>query len=148
MSVVPLSTAAVGAALLGGALIGAAASILLVINGRIAGISGILAGIFSRSREEITWRALFLGGLLTGGALFAVLRPDVLAADVHPAATTTALAGLLVGWGTRLSGGCTSGHGVCGISRLSGRSIIATGTFIVSGMLTVALVGHLWGAVR
>src|SRR5215471_290997 len=148
MTIVVPPASAVGVALLGGALIGAAASLLLAVNGRIAGISGILAGLFSQRREEVTWRALFLGGLLAGGAIFVVLRPESLVADVRPGIATTALAGLLVGWGTRVSGGCTSGHGVCGISRLSLRSIVATGTFMLVGMLAVAFVRHLVGAAR
>jgi uncharacterized membrane protein YedE/YeeE len=138
------SLSSLSAALGGGALIGASASVLLAVNGRIAGISGIVGGLFSRDRDEVFWRALFVAGLLTGGFLFSALAPDVLAAPSGCSLGTTIIAGLLVGVGTRLSGGCTSGHGVCGVSRLSKRSIAATLTFIAAGMLTVGLVRH-WG---
>jgi uncharacterized protein len=129
-------------ALLGGALIGAAASLLLMFNGRIAGVSGILGGLFERERREWAWRALFIAGLLAGGLFFAWFHPDALRVDRTTSHVTTIAAGLLVGAGTRLAGGCTSGHGVCGISRLSTRSMAATGTFLVVGMLTVFLVRH------
>jgi uncharacterized membrane protein YedE/YeeE len=131
-------------ALGGGALIGASASVLLAVNGRIAGISGIVGGLFSRDRDEVFWRVLFVAGLLTGGFLFAALAPDVLSPLRGSSLGTTIIAGVLVGVGTQLSGGCTSGHGVCGVSRLSKRSIAATLTFIAAGMLTVGLVRH-WG---
>lgn len=140
------SNSSVVAALAGGALIGAAASLLLRVNGRIAGVSGILSGLFSREREEIGWRVLFVAGLLAGGALFVVLQPAALAVELPPSTGVTLAGGLLVGVGTRLSGGCTSGHGVCGISRLSVRSIAATLTFLAAGMLTVFLVRHGAGA--
>jgi uncharacterized protein len=140
------STGSVVAALAGGALIGAAASLLLRLNGRVAGVSGILSGLFSRDREEVAWRVLFVAGLLVGGVLFAVFQPAALAIDVPPSARVTIAGGILVGVGTRLSGGCTSGHGVCGISRLSLRSIAATLTFLAAGMLTVFLVRHGGGA--
>jgi uncharacterized membrane protein YedE/YeeE len=140
------STGSVVAALAGGALIGAAASLLLRLNGRVAGVSGILSGLFSRDREEVAWRVLFIAGLLVGGALFAIVQPAALAIEVPPSAGVTIAGGILVGVGTRLSGGCTSGHGVCGISRLSLRSISATLTFLAAGMLTVFLVRHGGGA--
>jgi uncharacterized membrane protein YedE/YeeE len=140
------SNSSVLAALAGGVLIGAAASLLLRVNGRVAGISGILSGLFSRERDEIGWRVLFVAGLLVGGALFAVLHPAALAVELPPSTGVTLAGGLLVGVGTRLSGGCTSGHGVCGISRLSVRSIAATLTFLAAGMLTVFLVRHGGGA--
>jgi uncharacterized membrane protein YedE/YeeE len=141
-----LSASSVVAALVGGALIGGAASLLLRLNGRVAGVSGILSGLFSREREEVTWRVLFIAGLLAGGALFAFVHPAALAVDLPPSAPVTIAGGLLVGVGTRLSGGCTSGHGVCGISRLSLRSIAATLTFLATGMLTVFLSRHAGGA--
>jgi uncharacterized membrane protein YedE/YeeE len=140
------SNSSVVAALAGGALIGAAASLLLRANGRVAGISGILSGLFSRRRDEIGWRVLFVAGLLVGGAVFVVLQPAALAVEFPPSTGVTLAGGLLVGIGTRLSGGCTSGHGVCGISRLSVRSIAATCTFLAVGMLTVFLVRHGGGA--
>ena len=129
-------------ALAGGALIGVAASMLLMLNGRIAGISGILCDVFSRQRSAVSWRALFLAGLLVGGACFAWFDPQALANEVPLPIAATILAGLLVGVGTRVGGGCTSGHGVCGVSRLSLRSIAATCTFVFAGMLTVFVVRH------
>jgi uncharacterized membrane protein YedE/YeeE len=131
--------------LVGGALIGAAASALLSLNGRIAGVSGIVAGLFSRDRGEALWRALFVAGLVSGGLLALVVDPRALHADVRPSLLITALAGLLVGVGTRISGGCTSGHGVCGLSRLSKRSLVATLTFLAAGAVTVGLTRHFGG---
>jgi uncharacterized membrane protein YedE/YeeE len=142
MSLAVLPISEIGAALAGGALIGAAASLLLTLNGRIAGVSGIVGGLFSRDRDEVRWRVLFVAGLLAGGALFGLVKPEALAVDVHPSTATTVVAGLLVGFGTTMASGCTSGHGVCGISRLSNLSIIATATFMATGMLTVFLVHH------
>ena len=140
------SNSSVVAALAGGALIGAAASLLLRVNGRVAGISGILSGLFVREREEVRWHVLFVAGLLVGGVLLVVLQPAALAVELAPSTRVTLAGGLLVGVGTRLSGGCTSGHGVCGNSRLSVRSIAATLTFLAVGMLTVFLVRHVGGA--
>jgi uncharacterized membrane protein YedE/YeeE len=122
-------------ALLGGALIGTAASALWLGAGRIAGISGIVAGLFTSRGEDRVWRLLFLAGLGVGGLGLAWLSP-VLVASTR-ALPLLAAAGLLVGFGTRLGGGCTSGHGVCGLSRLSRRSLAATATFIATGILTV-----------
>jgi uncharacterized membrane protein YedE/YeeE len=130
------------AALAGGALIGAAASLLLRFNGRIAGVSGVLAGLFSRQRDELGWRALFVAGLLVGGVLVVLVQPAALGVQSPPSIGVALAGGLLVGVGTRLSGGCTSGHGVCGISRLSVRSILATLTFMATAMATVFLVRH------
>ena len=124
---------------LGGMLIGVAAVLLLALNGRIAGISGILRGaITTRDRFERSWRLLFLVGLIMAPAFyrFFVGPPTVRIQDGLPILMA---AGLLVGFGTTLGSGCTSGHGVCGIARLSHRSILATITFIVCGMLTVYL---------
>ncbi len=120
---------------LGGAMIGLSASLMLVLNGRIAGISGILNGLLRKpQRGELAWRLLFVAGLLGGGAL--TLR--LLGNEATPPGILTAVAaGALVGLGTRLGNGCTSGHGVCGLSRLSGRSLAATLTFIATGALTV-----------
>jgi uncharacterized membrane protein YedE/YeeE len=129
------------APLASGVLIGLAASVLLLCNGRIAGISGIVGGLLRPAPGDLAWRAVFVGGLLLGGGLLALVFPQAL--DVHATGSlpSTALAGVLVGYGTRLGNGCTSGHGVCGISRLSIRSIVATVTFIAAGALTVYL-GH------
>jgi uncharacterized membrane protein YedE/YeeE len=145
MSVVVPPSAALWAAVGGGALIGWAASLLLSVNGRIAGISSIVHGLFSSDGHELLWRGLFVAGLLAGGFLFFAIDPR-LALTLPSSTTTAAVAGLLVGIGTRVSGGCTSGHGVCGLSRLSKRSFAATLTFIITGMLTVALMRH-WGGI-
>jgi len=135
-------------ALLGGALIGLSASIMLLFHGRITGITGIVTGLIQApSQREGPWRALFIGGLLLGGALLAWLAPATLASSLDLSAGTLVLAGLLVGFGGRWGSGCTSGHGVCGISRLSPRSIVATLTFMTTGMLTVYVVRLLGGAV-
>jgi uncharacterized membrane protein YedE/YeeE len=128
--------------LLGGALIGASASLLLALNGRIAGISGIVGGIVRpASGEEASWRALFAAGLLAGGAIVYALHP----ASFGPSVVSlplTLLAGLLVGFGTRLGNGCTSGHGVCGISRFAPRSFAATAAFMATGILAAFVVQH------
>lgn len=129
-------------ALIGGILIGLATSVLLLFNGRIAGISGIVSGLLTPTKGEIAWRALFVGGLLLGGVVLLVVYPQALAAEAVRSPGVIAVAGLLVGFGTRLGSGCTSGHGVCGLSRLSVRSLVATVTFIVAGMVTVG-VSHL-----
>lgn len=122
--------------LVGGALIGASASALLLMNGRVAGISGILGGLLGpASPSEHAWRALFVVGLVLGGALSLALVPGAFGAP--PALGVAIVAGLLVGVGTKLGSGCTSGHGVCGISRLSVRSVVATVTFIGTGALAV-----------
>jgi uncharacterized membrane protein YedE/YeeE len=131
------------APLAGGALIGAAASLLLIASGQIAGISGILGDLMVH-RGGRRWRLAFVAAMLATGALAAALWPRAIGT---PAAPTPAIvvAGLLVGFGTRLGGGCTSGHGVCGLSRRSGRSLVATLTFIAAGVLTVAVVRALGG---
>ena len=125
-------------ALAGGALIGLAASLLLVLRGRVAGISGIVAGLFLGPRGEVGWRALFVAGLLSAGALGSWLAPARIGSSPR-SLLMLAVAGLLVGLGTRLGNGCTSGHGVCGLSRLSVRSLVATATFMATGILMTLL---------
>jgi uncharacterized membrane protein YedE/YeeE len=124
------------ASLLGGVLIGAAAALLLLATGRVAGISGIAAGLLSPGAGARTWRGLFLGGLIVGAFVANRLGfgplPEIAAS--WPLIT---IGGLLVGFGTRLGGGCTSGHGVCGLARLSSRSLAATATFMGAGIATV-----------
>jgi len=134
------------ASLVGGILIGLGASAMLLSNGRIAGISGILAGVLRPVRGDTLWRGCFLGGLFVGGLLLRVFAPDAFDFGVVRPFTMLIVAGLLVGFGTRLGSGCTSGHGVCGISRLSPRSLVATMTFIASGALVVFVVNHLMGS--
>jgi uncharacterized membrane protein YedE/YeeE len=134
----------VGPALAGGALIGLAATLLLWINGRVAGISGLLTGLLEPVRGDVSWRAVFLGAMLGVGILAAAFAPATLGPT--PAGLGgLAIGGLLVGIGTRLGNGCTSGHGVCGVSRGSPRSIAATATFVAVAMATVA-VSRLFGA--
>jgi uncharacterized membrane protein YedE/YeeE len=125
---------------IGGALIGTAAAILLLMNGRIAGVSGILGGIFSSADRR--WRCAFVVGMICGAAIYDRLSSGL---TLHLEANNLTLvgAGLLVGFGTRLGSGCTSGHGVCGLARRSPRSLVATATFMLFGILTVFLIRHL-----
>ena len=124
-------------ALLGGVMIGLSASVLLVANGRIAGVTGVVAGVLGPRRGEVAWRALFLAGLILGG-LAASLSVGARFSSSDTTVSVALLAGLFVGVGTRLANGCTSGHGVCGLSRFSSRSLVATVTFIAAGAATVA----------
>ena len=130
---------------IGGMIIGFAAGLLWLLNGRILGVSGIIGGIFTQSRTDTMWRILFLVGLLLGGAIMYRVQPSSF--EMLPISTPTVLlAGFLVGFGTRLGNGCTSGHGVCGISRVSARSIAATLVFMAAGAVTVGLVRHILGS--
>lgn len=134
-----LSTESVLLSFIGGLLIGLAALLMLYFNGRIMGISGIIGGLFhSKTRSEF-WRLSFFLGILVGGVLIRLLKPNSLVNTLTPSNLQLVLAGVLVGWGTRLGSGCTSGHGICGVSRLSPRSLVATGVFMISGMLTVRI---------
>ena len=129
-------------ALLGGALVGGAASGLLFFNGRIAGISNIVAGLLSPRRGDVAWRLSFVLGLLAGGAVLEAGSSSGIS-TAHPRSLPVlALAGLLVGLGTRIGSGCTSGHGVCGLARRSLRSLAATVTFMTTGALIVYIVNH------
>jgi uncharacterized membrane protein YedE/YeeE len=131
-------------ALAGGALIGAASAMFLLLNGRIAGISGIVGGLLRPTRGDSGWRVAFVLGLLLSPFLYAVFLP-LPAVRVDASNGMLVLAGLLVGVGTRYGSGCTSGHGVCGISRLSPRSMVATAAFMFAGFATVFVVRHVWG---
>ena len=133
------------ASLCGGVLIGLSASLLLLSDGKIAGISGIMGGLLHPVKKDTAWRVLFIFGLLTGGLLFQFLLPEVFTIGITRSTSTLILAGLLVGFGTRLGNGCTSGHGVCGLSRFSPRSLVSTVTFIVTGAITVFIINHLLG---
>jgi uncharacterized membrane protein YedE/YeeE len=126
--------------LLGGALLGLSASALWLWSGRVAGISGILGGLFTPGTEGRGWRLQFLAGLTAGGLLLLLVRPAVFA-SAGRSLPLLVVAGLLVGFGARLGGGCTSGHGVCGLSRLSGRSLVATLVFMATAIVTVLVVG-------
>lgn len=137
----------IGPALGGGALIGAASVLLLIADGRIAGISGVVAFLLGRPKPGTGWRLAFLVGLLAGPPLVAALAghaPGITVAATWP---TLALAGLLVGYGTRLGSGCTSGHGVCGLGRLSPRSMAAVLTFLATAAATVFAMRHVLGHV-
>ena len=136
-------------AALGGALIGLSAALLWIANGRIAGISGIVGSFASSlakmARGELGWRLAFLAGLLAAPLLYALVlgaRPSI---QVTSDPVLLAVAGLLVGFGTRLGGGCTSGHGVCGLARLSRRSMVATALFMAAAFVTVFLAHHVFG---
>ncbi|SDK25861.1 YeeE/YedE family protein [Microbulbifer yueqingensis] len=132
-------------ALAGGALIGLASALLLVLNGRIAGISGILGGILAHKPGETAWRLAFALGLLAVPGLW-LLFSQLPPIEIKAGYPVLIAAGLLVGIGTRYGSGCTSGHGVCGLSRLSPRSLAATLSFMGAGFATVFVVRHLLGA--
>jgi len=128
--------------LIGGALIGIAAVMLLLFNGRIAGISGILGGVLSSGAPpERAWRVVFVVGLICGAAIYA-LATGGLTIQLQANVPILIIAGALVGFGTRLGSGCTSGHGICGMARRSPRSLAATATFMAFGVLTVYLIRH------
>jgi uncharacterized membrane protein YedE/YeeE len=133
-------------ALFGGALIGVAVSMFLLATGRVAGISGIVGGVLSPKPGDLAWRVAFITGLLAVGLLTSWVSPTMLAASTSRGPVAMVVAGLVVGYGTRLGNGCTSGHGVCGLSRFSVRSLAATVTFMFTGMVTVTLMRVLGGA--
>ena len=132
-------------ALLGGALIGLSVSLLLLLNGRMAGISGIMNGLLSVPKKEEIWRGLFLLGLVIGAVIFQLLTDDSLVLRKGYPILLIIIGGFLVGVGTRMGSGCTSGHGICGIANFSIRSITATITFMLSGMVTVFILKHILG---
>ncbi len=132
-------------ALLGGALIGVAASVLLLFTGRIAGISGMVGGALLRETKDRADRLLFVLGLLVAGSVVYLLSPSSFPAATSVPVGPAVVAGLLVGFGTRLGNGCTSGHGVCGISRGSTRSMVATAIFMVTAAITVFVTRHVLG---
>ncbi len=132
-----------GASLAGGILIGVASALFILANGRIAGISGILGGLLRPHADDVMWRLAFLLGLIVAPLATTVfIAPSAATIDASPEALV--VAGLLVGIGTRYGGGCTSGHGICGLSRLSPRSLIATLAFMASGMGIVFAIRHLF----
>lgn len=134
-------------AAVGGGLIGSAAFLMFALNGRIAGVSGILGNlVLDRDTSDKAWRALFLVGLVAGAFVARLVRPDLANTAMVTGLGGLVLAGLVVGYGTRMGSGCTSGHGVCGIARLSPRSIVATLTFMATGFATVFVLRHLLGA--
>jgi len=132
------------AALAGGVLVGAAAAMFVLLNGRIAGISGIVGGLLRPIRGDVAWRLAFVAGLVAAPMAYAVFAPWP-KPQIDAGYVALVAAGLLVGVGTRYASGCTSGHGVCGLSRLSPRSLAATAVFMGAGFLTVFLMRHLLG---
>ena len=133
-----------GSSLAGGVLIGLAAAMFVLLNGRIAGISGVVGGLLKPRRGDVAWRVAFVLGMVCAPAVYALFwtLPSL---RVDASWGSLVLAGLLVGLGTRFGSGCTSGHGVCGISRLSPRSLVATSTFMAAGFVTVFVLRHVVG---
>lgn len=129
-------------AVAGGAVIGLAAGLLALLNGRIAGISGIVGGLLARVPGDMAWRVLFITGMLASPLVYRLLAP-LPPIDIEASPWLLALAGFVVGMGSRYGAGCTSGHGICGISRVSPRSIVATLVFMASGVATVFVIRHL-----
>ncbi len=133
-------------ALICGALIGLSAALLLFLNGRIAGISGIVAkALFPEQRDDLSWRIYFLAGLLLGPMILRMVNGIPFDFNFETSLPVLLIAGLLVGYGTNLGGGCTSGHGICGLARLSPRSVFATVVFMAVAGITVFIVRHLLG---
>lgn len=129
------------ASLAGGIMLGVAAAIFILVNGRILGVSGIVGGLLPPSRGDWAWRLCFVAGVLLAPVLYRlVATPAAVRIDAGP--EMIVIAGLLVGLGTRYGSGCTSGHGVCGLSRLSPRSMVATATFMAAGFVTVFIIRH------
>lgn len=131
--------------LIGGLLIGLAASLLVLLNGRIAGISGIFSGLLFPKKTDWIWRAAFIVGILIGPVIVRLLGGGPSTVTIEPALPILVIAGLLVGYGVRAGNGCTSGHGVCGLARGSGRSLVATVTFFATAVVTVFIVRHIGG---
>ena len=128
--------------LIGGLLIGLSTVLLILFNGCIAGISGIVGGVLTRKASEIGWRAVFVVGLLIGAFVYMLATGVALPVNIQASLPVTVIAGLLVGFGARLGSGCTSGHGVSGIARFSKRSIVATLVFFITAIITVFLTHH------
>jgi uncharacterized membrane protein YedE/YeeE len=131
-------------ALAGGVLIGLSATLLLWLNGRVAGVSGILGGVLFPRSGDVSWRVAFLVGLIVAGGLYMALVPGAPLTRTDFPRTGLIIAGLLVGFGTRMGNGCTSGHGVCGLGRLSMRSLAAVMTFMATAIAATFVVRHLW----
>jgi len=129
----------------GGVILGVASALFILINGRILGVSGILGGLLPPKAGDRLWRIAFLAGMFAAPWIFNMIAPDdlITAPQIDASFLMIVIAGLLVGVGTRYASGCTSGHGVCGLSRMSPRSLVATITFMAAGFLTVYVVRHL-----
>lgn len=134
--------------LLGGAIIGIAVTAMLLFNGRVTGISGILSSSLSKPDKEGFWRWMFLAGMISSGFFLHSLRPDFFTNSSGRSLLLVGIAGLLVGYGTVMGSGCTSGHGVCGISRFSVRSALATVTFMFFGFLAVQMARYFLGGLN
>jgi uncharacterized protein len=130
--------------LVGGVLIGLSVALTLLLNGRLAGISGIVSGLLAPKAGDAGWRVAFVAGLMLGALAFVLLSGGPVTVDVLASPPAIIFGGLLVGFGTRLSSGCTSGHGLCGIALLSRRSVVATAVFFGVAMLTVFLIGQVF----
>lgn len=133
--------------IIGGALIGLASIGLLLFNGRIAGISGIFSGVLGRISTDGLWKVAFVAGLLAGGLVLRLVFPQAFDSTLVRSLPAVLAAGFLVGFGTRLGSGCTSGHGVCGLSRFSPRSLVAVLTFMAAGVAVVFVVSRVFGGV-
>lgn len=131
-------------ALAGGVLIGVSATLLLWLNGRVAGVSGILNGVMFPTAGDVSWRLMFLLGLVAAAGLYMALVPGAPLPRTDYPRVALIVAGVLVGFGTRMGNGCTSGHGVCGLGRLSLRSLVAVLTFMAAAVATTFLVRHVW----
>ncbi len=129
--------------LIGGLLIGLAAALLLLLNGGISGISGIVGGLLAPRSQDVSWRVVFVAGLVLGALAYVLATGGAIPLSMQASLPVLVVAGLLVGFGTRLGSGCTSGHGLCGIARLSKRSIVATSVFFGVAILTVFLTHHI-----
>jgi uncharacterized membrane protein YedE/YeeE len=129
-------------ALAGGVLIGLSVSIMLLFNGRVTGISGIVNGILTPQKGDTIWRVAFTVGLISGGVILKLMNPNIFSGELNTPLMWVVTAGLLVGFGTVMGSGCTSGHGVCGMSRLSIRSIVSTLLFISAGVISVAILRY------
>ena len=134
-------------AALGGLLIGAAAALLLLFNGRVAGISGVVGGALRAPRDDLAWRVAFIAGLVVAPFAYAALGGGAAPVAITASPVILVAGGLLVGIGTRLANGCTSGHGVCGLARFSPRSLAATLTFMAAGFAAVFVARHVLGGV-
>ncbi len=132
-------------AAIGGALIGFSSVLLMLFTGRIAGISGIFSGLLNLSSEDKSWRVAFIAGLILAPLIAGAIGYGMATPKLPASWVIISVAGVLVGFGTRLGGGCTSGHGICGISRLSTRSIVATVVFMTTAVITVAVTHHVLG---
>ena len=140
---IPLTSSLLLDSLLGGLLIGLAAGLVLLLKGSIAGISGIWRGLIEPPIPSNRWKLAFIGGLIVGGGFVQYYWPDAFPQTWEPSFLQFIVAGFLVGVGTAVGNGCTSGHGVCGIGRLSIRSLVATGTFMLSAIVCVWIIRHL-----